>query len=95
MNKAELISLAADHAYVSKKEAGQVLDAFLSVIVNAVAAGDKVTLVGFGTFEPVQRQPRQARNPRTGEKVSVPGSVVPKFTPGKGFKQEVANIGSL
>jgi DNA-binding protein HU-beta len=90
MNKAELISTVASATGVTQKETGAVLSAALEAIADAIAAGDTVTLVGFGTFKQRHRQARTGRNPRTGEEMVIPASAIPAFTPGKQFKDKVA-----
>jgi DNA-binding protein HU-beta len=90
MNKGELVDVVADKANVTKKQADAVLSAALEAIVDAVSSGDKVTLVGFGSFEPRQRKAREGRNPKTGDKMEIPETTVPAFSPGKLFKEKVA-----
>jgi len=91
MNKGELIDAIAAKAEVTKKDADAVLTATLEAIVEAVAAGDKVTLVGFGSFEPRERQAREGRNPQTGKPMKIPATKVPAFSPGKVFKEKVTS----
>ncbi|MCG8368491.1 MAG: HU family DNA-binding protein [Pseudanabaenales cyanobacterium] len=90
MNKGELIDQIAEKAGISKKQSDAVLTATLESIVEAVSHGDKVTLVGFGSFEPRQRQQRQGRNPQTGKELIIPATTVPAFSAGKLFKEKVA-----
>ncbi len=90
MNKGELVDQIAEKANVTKKEADAILSAAVESIMEAVAEGDKVTLVGFGTFERRDRQAREGRNPQTGQTISIPASKVPAFSAGKGFKDAVA-----
>jgi len=90
MNKAELIAAVSEKAGLSKKDAGNAVSAFIDAIVGAVAADDKVQLVGFGTFETRQRAERTGRNPRTGGELKVPASKAPAFKAGKQFKDTVA-----
>lgn len=90
MNKGELVDKIAEKADVSKREAESVLTAAIDSIMEAVAGGEKVTLVGFGTFEARQRQEREGRNPKTGEAMTIPASTVPAFSAGKLFKDAVA-----
>jgi len=90
MNKGELIDAIAEKAQASKKEADAVLTATIEAIMEAVAAGEKVTLVGFGTFEPRQRAAREGRNPQTGAAIKIPATTVPAFSAGKQFKDKVA-----
>ena len=89
MNKGELIDQIAAKANVTKKDADTVLTAMLDVILDAVAAGDKVTLVGFGTFESRERQAREGRNPSTGQPIKIPATKVPAFSAGKLFRDKV------
>ena len=72
MNQAELIEDVADEANLTKTQAQDALRALLKTIMQVVADGDKVTLVGFGTFEPKVRSARQGRNPKTGETINIP-----------------------
>ena len=92
MNKGELVNLVAKEHGLSKKETDAILSATLEIIKSTVAAGDKVTLVGFGSFELRQRQERVGRNPKTGEKLTIPAAKVPAFSAGKNFKEKVASI---
>lgn len=89
MNKAELIEAVADKTSSTKKQANAMLDAILGTIVDAVADGDKVVLVGFGSFESRDRLARDGRNPKTGEPMKIPATVVPAFSAGKDFKEAV------
>jgi len=89
MNKSELIEAIATKANATKKDADLVLSAFLDVVSEAVAAGGKVTLVGFGTFEARDRQAREGRNPSTGVVITIPATRVPAFSAGKTFKESV------
>ncbi len=90
MNKGELIDAIAEKASITKKDADIALSAAVDVIIEAVAAGDKVTLVGFGTFEARARQEREGRNPSTGKPIKIPATTVPAFSAGKIFKEKVA-----
>lgn len=90
MNKGELVDEIAKAADVTKKQADAVLSAALEAIMNAVASGDKVTLVGFGSFESRERKAREGRNPKTGAKMEIPETTVPAFSAGKSFKELVA-----
>jgi len=89
MNKAELIAVVADQAGLSKADAGKAVEAVLSGITGALASGESVSLIGFGTFSVAERGPRTARNPRTGETIEVPASKAPKFKAGKALKDAV------
>lgn len=90
MNKAELIDAIAEKASVTKKDADTVLSAAIEAVMEAVSSGDKVTLVGFGTFEARDRQEREGRNPSTGKPIKIPATRVPAFSAGKLFKDKVA-----
>lgn len=90
MNKGELIDVVAEKADVSKKDAEAIVTAAIESIMESVAGGDKVSLVGFGSFEPRARKARDGRNPQTGETIKIPATTVPAFSAGKGFKQLVA-----
>lgn len=89
MNKTELISAMSEKAEISKKDAEKALTAFTNVVTNALVDGDKVQLVGFGTFEVVERAERQGRNPATGEVITIAASKSPKFKAGKSLKDAV------
>ncbi|TRU80546.1 MAG: HU family DNA-binding protein [Microcystis novacekii Mn_MB_F_20050700_S1] len=90
MNKGELIDQIALKASVTKKQADAVLTAAIETIIDAVSEGDKVTLVGFGSFEARERRAREGRNPKTGDKMEIPATRVPAFSAGKLFKDRVA-----
>jgi DNA-binding protein HU-beta len=90
MNKSELVDAIASKVSITKKDADTVLSAVMDSIMEAVSSGDKVTLVGFGTFEARQRQAREGRNPSTGEPIQIPATTVPAFSAGKSFKEKVA-----
>ncbi len=90
MNKGELVDAIAKKASVNKKTADEVLTATLEAIVEAVSSGDKVTLVGFGSFEPRERKAREGRNPKTGAKMDIPATTVPAFSAGKSFREKVS-----
>lgn len=89
MTKAELIAGVAERSGLSKKDAGNALEAVLDCISEALASGDKVQLVGFGTFEVRERAARTGRNPQTGEDIAIAARVVPAFKPGKALKDAV------
>ena len=91
MNKGELIDAVATKAEVSKKDADAIVSATVEAIMEAVAKGDKVSLVGFGSFEPRERKAREGRNPQTGKTLKIAATTVPGFSAGKGFKQLVAS----
>lgn len=89
MNKKELTEAIAKEAGVTLADAEKCLNAFTSNIEKTLKRNDKVTLVGFGTFEVTQRQARDGRNPKTGELVKIAASSAPKFKPGKSFKDAI------
>ena len=89
MNKKELIKSMATKADLTNKSAAAALDAAIQSITEALKAGDKVSLPGFGTFEVKTRPARTSRNPRTGEAVAVPEKRVPTFKPGKALKDAI------
>jgi DNA-binding protein HU-beta len=89
MNKSELVDAIASRAGITKKDADIGLTATIDVIADAVAKGEKVTLVGFGTFEARNRKEREGRNPATGEPIQIPATRVPAFSAGKSFKEKV------
>jgi DNA-binding protein HU-beta len=90
MNKGELVDAIALKADVTKKEADAVLSAFIETIVETVASGEKLTLVGFGAFEKRDRKAREGRNPKTGETMTIAATSVAAFSAGKSFKEKVA-----
>ena len=90
MNKSELVEAVAKDADLSKADAEKALNAVIASVVKAVAKGDTVTLVGFGTFKPVKRAARTGRNPATGAALKIAASTSPKFTAGATFKTAVA-----
>lgn len=89
MNKTELVAAIADQAQLSKKDSEAALKAFISVVTDELKKGEKVQLVGFGTFEVVTRAAREGRNPSTGEPMNIPESKAPKFKAGNGLKTAV------
>lgn len=91
MNKTDLIDATASQAEISKAAAGRALEAILGCITGAVAKGEDVSIVGFGTFKASKRAAREGRNPQTGKAIKIAATTVPKFTPGKGFKDAVAS----
>lgn len=90
MNKSELVEVVAQEAGMTKAVADQAVSAVIDAIVGAVAKGDAVTLVGFGTFKSAARAARTGKNPKTGEALTIPATTVPKFTAGATFKAAVA-----
>lgn len=89
MNKEELVKEIAKKTKMSQKDAGEVLAAFIGTVEKAVSKGQKVTLVGFGTFERRERAARTGRNPQTGKAIKIPAKKVPAFSAGKKFKELV------
>ena len=88
MNKATLIAKMAEKSELSKKQAEAALNAFIETITEALKAGDKVQMMGFGTFEVKERAARIGRNPTTRETIEIPAKKTPTFKVGKGFKDE-------
>lgn len=93
MNKGQLIDVVAEKASVTKKQADAVLSAGFEAIMESVADGDKVTIVGFGSWEARERIAREGRNPKTGDKMEIPATTVPAFSAGKQFKDAVNKTG--
>ena len=89
MNKGELIAKIAEESKLTKKAAEAALDAFTSAVTGALKKGDKVQLVGFGTFEVRKRAARKGRNPQTLEEIKIPASKAPVFKAGKALKETV------
>ncbi|MCQ2534173.1 MAG: HU family DNA-binding protein [Clostridia bacterium] len=89
MNKTDLIDAIAASAKVSKKDAGACLAATIDAISDAMAKGDKVQLIGFGTFETRERAAREGKNPSTGAKIKIAACKVPAFKAGKALKDKV------
>lgn len=89
MTKTDLISAVAEKTGVTKKDAGAILDALIDEIIGAVKKGDRVQLVGFGTFELRERAARTGLNPQTKEQIEIPASKAPAFKAGKAFKDAV------
>ena len=89
MNKAELIGSVAGKANLSKRDARAAVEAMVSTIEAAMKNGDKVSLVGFGTFSAPTRPARPGRNPQTGEAIQIPARKVPKFTPGRSLRDSI------
>ena len=86
MNKAELITAVAENADITKKDAEKALKAFVDVVTEELKKGEKIQLVGFGTFEVSERAAREGRNPQTGKAMPIPASKAPKFKAGKALK---------
>ncbi|EZH67861.1 MULTISPECIES: HU family DNA-binding protein [Geomicrobium] len=89
MNKTDLINAVAEHADLSKKEASKAVDAVFDNITDTLKTGDKVQLVGFGSFEVRERASRKGRNPQTGDEIEIPATKNPAFRPGKQLKDAV------
>lgn len=89
MNKAELIAAVAENAELSKKDAEKALKAFVEVVTDELKKGEKVQLVGFGTFEVSERAEREGRNPQTGETMKIEACKAPKFKAGKALKDAI------
>jgi len=89
MNKADLIGSIADKSGLSKADASKALDAFVSSVSDALADGDRISLVGFGSFSVDKRDARTGRNPRTGEEIQIAAKNVVKFKPGAGLSNAV------
>ena len=89
MNKTELVAAMAEQAELSKKDAEKALKAFTDVVAEELAKGEKIQLVGFGTFEVAERPAREGRNPKTGESMKIAASKAPKFKAGKALKDVV------
>jgi DNA-binding protein HU-beta len=89
MTKTELVSKMAEKAGISKANAEKALKAFMEAVQEALAKGDKIALVGFGTFSVAERAAREGRNPKTGEKITIPSCKVVKFKPGHELKKVV------
>ena len=89
MTKAELVAKIASENGLTKSQAEKAVDGFVSAVSGALASGDKITLVGFGTFSVGTRSQREDRNPRTGEKIKIPASKVVKFKAGKTLSEKV------
>ena len=90
MNKADLVAAVAEKASISKKDSEKAVNAAFDAITEALVAGDKVQLVGFGAFETKERSARVGRNPKTKEEIQIPASRVPAFKAGKALKDAIA-----
>jgi len=90
MTKAELISAIAEKTELSKKDSEKALNATVAVITDTLAKGDKIQLVGFGTFETRERKAREGINPQTKKKIKIPATKVPAFKAGRQLKDAVA-----
>lgn len=89
MNKSELITAIAEHANLTKADAGRALDGLIKTIETTLKAGDSVALVGFGTFEVKERAERQGRNPQSGDAITIAAAKIPGFKAGKTLKDAV------
>ena len=89
MNKADLVNVISLRTNLTKTEVANVVDALIDTIVDSVVDGKKVSILGFGSFEPRERSARQGLNPKTGEKIAISAKRVPAFTAGKLFKDRV------
>lgn len=89
MNKTELVAAMAEKAEISKKDAEKALKAFTETVAEELKKGEKIQLVGFGTFETTARAARTGKNPQTGKAIKIPASTAPKFKAGKGLKDTV------
>ena len=89
MNKTEFIAAVAEKAEISKKDSEKALKAFVDVVAEQLKAGDKVQLVGFGTFEVSERAAREGRDPQTGETMTIAACKAPKFKAGKALKDAI------
>ena len=89
MNRTELIAAIAEKTELSRKDAEKALKAFTDVVTEELKKGEKVQLVGFGTFETIERAAREGRNPHTGEPMPIAASKAPKFKAGKALKDAV------
>ena len=89
MNKTELVKVVAEQAELTQKDAAKAVDALIATISETLAQGEKIQLIGFGTFEVRDRSARKGRNPQTGEEIEIAASKVPAFKPGKELKEAV------
>jgi len=90
MNKTELVTSVSESSNLSKKDVQAVVDGVLAAIENSLKNGEKVALVGFGTFETVKREARTGRNPKTGLALEIPSKTVPKFSAGKALRDALS-----
>lgn len=90
MNKADLINEVSERTSLTKKDSERAVNAVIAAIEDALKQGEKVSLVGFGTFEVRSRQARMGRNPQTGEAIQIPASKVPAFRPGKALREIIS-----
>jgi DNA-binding protein HU-beta len=91
VNKSELVKALAEKAQITQKDAAKALDSLVETIQNTLASGDKIQIIGFGSFEVRDRKERKVISPATGEEIKVPATKVPAFKPGKSLKEAVAD----
>ena len=89
MNKAELIAAIANNTDLTKAQAGNALDGLVTVVTSALTNGEKVTVLGFGTFSTADRAARPGRNPKTGAEIQIPAKTIAKFKPGKDLAEAI------
>jgi len=89
VNKAELVEQVANQTGLTRKASREAVDAIISAITDSLVREEKVTLVGFGTFQVMERKARKGRNPQTGQTIQIPAKKVPKFKPGQGLREKV------
>ncbi len=89
MNRTELVATMSEQTGLPKKNCDAVLSSFVETVTKELKKGEKIQLVGFGTFEVSKRAARKGKNPQTGEEIKIPAAKVPKFKPGKGLKDAV------
>lgn len=89
MNKAELVEEVADQTGLTKRVSREAVDAIISAITDSLAREERVTLVGFGSFQVMERKARRGRNPQTGKELQIPAKKVPKFKAGRGLREAV------
>lgn len=87
MNKTDLVAAIAEKSGLSKKDAEKFVNAFTETVKDTLKKGDKIQLIGFGTFDVTKRAARTGRNPQTGAEIKIPASIAPKFTAGKALKE--------
>lgn len=91
MNKADLISAISKESDIPKNQAGAALESFCNAVTDALKSGEKVNIMGFGSFEVKTRKARVGRNPRTNEEIQIPEKKVAKFNPGKALQEQIAS----
>ena len=89
MNKAELVEEVSSKVVITQKDTRNIIDAVTEAITDSLSNGERVTLVGFGTFGVMERKARRGRNPQTGEELQIPAKKVAKFVPGNGLRQKL------